>query len=139
MIRVNAALPLNEDALVAFDRLWERAQFLGSIAPEHYVFPACENKRIDPLKPQASWRTTWRSLTAEAGLKGFRFHDLRHQAITEMAENENVSDATLMAMAGHLSRRMMEHYSHVRMEAKRKAVAALGGGLIKSRGPVRVA
>jgi hypothetical protein len=24
-------------------------------------------------------------------------------------------DATLMAVAGHMSRRMLEHYSHVRM------------------------
>jgi hypothetical protein len=30
-----------------------------------------------------------------------------------------------MAIAGHVSRRMLERYSHVRMEAKRKAVEAL--------------
>ena len=38
-------------------------------------------------------------------------------------------DATLQALAGHLSRRMMEHYSHVRMAAKKVAVAGLGTGL----------
>jgi hypothetical protein len=61
-------------------------------------------------------------------LKGFRFHDLRHQAITELAEAK-ASDATLQALAGHLSRKMMEHYSHIRMEAKKAAVATLGTGL----------
>jgi site-specific recombinase XerD len=43
---------------------------------------------------------------------------LRHQAITEMAE-AGATDATIMAVAGHLDRAMMEHYAHVRMTAKR--------------------
>ena len=30
-----------------------------------------------------------------------------------------------MALAGHVSKRMLEHYSHIRMEAKRKAVQLL--------------
>ena len=32
-----------------------------------------------------------------------------------------------MALAGHVSRAMMERYSHIRMEAKRKAVDTLSG------------
>jgi len=35
------------------------------------------------------------------------------------------SDSTIMAIAGHVSRRMLERYSHVRMEAKRTAMEAL--------------
>ena len=30
-----------------------------------------------------------------------------------------------MAIAGHVSRRMLEHYSHIRMETKRGAVQLL--------------
>jgi hypothetical protein len=30
-----------------------------------------------------------------------------------------------MAIAGHVSRKMLEHYSHIRMDAKRRAVRAL--------------
>ncbi len=30
-----------------------------------------------------------------------------------------------MALAGHVSKRMLEHYSHIRMEAKRGAVQLL--------------
>ncbi|HUB02263.1 MAG TPA: tyrosine-type recombinase/integrase, partial [Terriglobales bacterium] len=63
-------------------------------------------------------------LTKKAGLLGFRFHDLRHCAITQLAEN-GASDSTIMAIAGHVSRRMLERYSHVRMEAKRTAMEAL--------------
>jgi hypothetical protein len=32
-----------------------------------------------------------------------------------------------MGIAGHVSRKMLEHYSHARMAAKRVALAALGG------------
>jgi hypothetical protein len=35
-----------------------------------------------------------------------------------MAE-AGASDATIMAVAGHVDQAMMEHYSHVRMAAKR--------------------
>lgn len=35
-----------------------------------------------------------------------------------------------MAVAGHLSREMLEHYSHVRMAAKRGVIEKLAGGLI---------
>ena len=59
-----------------------------------------------------------------AGLQGFRFHDCRHHAITELAESQ-ASDCTIMALAGHVSRKMLEHYSHVRQEAKREAVNVL--------------
>lgn len=122
-------IPLNRDAMEALARLRERAEMLASDKPEHYVFPSCENGHIDATVPQKTWRTAWRNLTRKAGLPGFRFHDLRHQAITELAES-GAPDATLKAIAGHLSQRMLEHYSHVRMAAKREALAKLEGGLM---------
>jgi Phage integrase family len=57
---------------------------------------------------------------------GLRFHDLRHHAITELAES-SASEQTIMSIAGHVSARMLAHYSHVRLEAKRSALAALSG------------
>lgn len=149
-------IPLNDQAMATMVRLSERAQANGATEPEHYIFPASENDRIDPTRHQKSWRTAWRSLVKETAKRagdeaaeaaiaeghdaedarrrasqpfgGFRFHDLRHQAITELAES-GASDATIMGLAGHLSRRMMEHYSHARMAAKRSAVETLGRGL----------
>jgi len=59
-----------------------------------------------------------------AGLAGLRFHDLRHHAITELAESQ-VSDQTIMSIAGHVSQNMLARYSHVRSEARRQAVMAL--------------
>ncbi|MBV8841414.1 MAG: hypothetical protein JO307_01260 [Bryobacterales bacterium] len=46
-----------------------------------------------------------------------------------MAE-AGASDATLMAVAGHMSRRMLEHYSHVRMAAKCSVLEKLESGLM---------
>lgn len=131
------SIPLNSDALAALSRLRIRAGILGTDSPDQYVFPACENGHIDGTRPQKSWRTAWRALVREAGKRsddpqafhGLRFHDLRHQAITELAEN-GASDATLMSLAGHMSRRMLEHYSHVRRAVKREALAKLEGDLM---------
>jgi integrase len=84
----------------------------------------------EALKQQQSIRAAiaaWKRATAP--IRGLRFHDLRHQAITKMAE-VGVSDATLMAVAGHMSRRMLEHYSHVRMAAKRSALEKLESSLM---------
>jgi hypothetical protein len=60
----------------------------------------------------------------QSPLAGLRFHDLRHHAITELAESQ-ASDSTVMAIAGHVSRKMLAHYSHVRLQAKRTALDAL--------------
>jgi integrase len=107
----------------------------------------------DPTSPMKSWRTAWRALTRaiecpacrvlqqpaescrnekcrarihslKSRFAGLRFHDLRHHCITRLAE-AGVAEQTLMAIAGHVSREMLEHYSHIRMQAKREAVAAL--------------
>jgi hypothetical protein len=49
---------------------------------------------------------------------------LRHTFVSRLAEGQN-PDQTIMALAGHVSRKMMERYSHVRNEAKRRAVEGL--------------
>ena len=58
-------------------------------------------------------------------MKGLRPHDLRHHAITKLAESSEASEQIIMSIAGHVSIEMLRHYSHIRQEAKRKAVAGL--------------
>src|SRR5271165_3339379 len=111
-------IPINDAAFAAIRELRERAQPFNGTEPEHFLFPACENDHIDPTRPMKSWRTAWRQLTKAAGIPGLRFHDLRHHAITELAESQ-ASDQTIMSVAGHVSQRMLARYPHVRMEAKR--------------------
>jgi integrase len=131
-------VPLTDVALSALAKLRRRAEGFGTVEPSHFVFAAFvpkftfSGKRVvgynvtgfDPTRHMKSWRTAWRTLTKKAGLPTFRFHDLRHCAITQLAEN-GTSDSTIMAIAGHVSRRMLERYSHVRMEAKRTAMETL--------------
>jgi integrase len=131
-------VPLTDVAASALSRLRRRAESFGPVLPSHYIFAAFVPKftfsgkkvigynvtAFDPATHVKSWRSAWRTLTKKAGLPGFRFHDLRHCAITQLAEG-GTSDSTIMAIAGHVSRRMLERYSHVRMEAKRNAMEAL--------------
>ena len=133
-----------------------RTLFGDNLQPDWHVFPHAEGfSKPDARKPMSGWRSAWRSLTraincpncgllqqpaetctngeckanlnkVKSPLHSLRFHDLRHHAITELAESQ-ASERTIMAIAGHISPRMLEHYSHIRMDAKRKAVEALSG------------
>ena len=143
-------ITLNADAMAAILELRERAKafFVDNLSPDWYVFPSGEGQgpkigpnratvKPDPAKPMTGWRSAWRSIRA-ASAKGepengippmpslatFRFHDARHHAITELAETV-ASDQVIRSIAGHVSQKMLEHYSHVRLEAKRRALDAL--------------
>jgi hypothetical protein len=79
-------------------KLLERDQKLGANQPDHCLIPAFASgviegkngavriRRHDPIKPTKGWRTAWRKLTEEAGLKGLQGHDLRYNWITSHAE-----------------------------------------------------
>jgi integrase len=54
----------------------------------------------------------------------FRGRNSRHTAATKMAE-AGVPESTMLAIMGHMSRAMLERYSHIRMAAKREAVKSL--------------
>ena len=131
-----------------------KAMFGDSVSPDWYLFPHAEGaSRPDPSRPMSGWRSAWRKITKaiycpacatlqdpaaicskeeckadisklKSTTAGLRFHDLRHHAITELAESW-ASDQTIMSIAGHVSQRMLAHYSHVRLEAKRNALDAL--------------
>lgn len=62
---------------------------------------------FDPTKHVNSWRPASRTLTLKAGIPGFRFHDLRHCAIKALDES-GAAASTIMAIAAHFSRRMLE-------------------------------
>lgn len=123
-------IPLNSVAYAALVRWISR---FPEAKPEDYLFPACENVRLDcskpdfgkinPSRPIKSWRTAWRRALKDASLN-IRFHDLRHTCITKLAEGQ-ASEQTLMSIAGHLSAKMLEHYSHIRMARKRAALDAI--------------
>jgi integrase len=124
---------LNELALWALKRLLKRAELLGATDPEHYLLPANLSKHTnkkdplhdrrgyDPSRHQTSWSTAWENLKAAAGMKNFRFHDLRHTFITQGIE-DNVPVEVMMAQVGHVSAEMTRYYTHLSSGAKDDAV-----------------
>ena len=50
---------------------------------------------------KAGWRAAWRTILKQQAVKA-RFHDLRHIAVTTMAE-AGLPDLTIMAQVGHVS------------------------------------
>ena len=69
-------------------------------------------------------KTSWAKVKKTAGVTG-RWHDNRHSWVTDLAESGEASDETIRQLAGHVSKQMLAHYSHISMEAKRRAVDAL--------------
>lgn len=121
-------IPLNELAAWAVRTLYDRARELGAVADEHYLLPHRApngTKGFDPTRPISSWRGSWEKLREAAGLPELRMYDLRHHAITRLLEDENISERTVIELAGHVSPAMLDRYSHVRMRAKKEAVDAL--------------
>jgi integrase len=118
-------IPLNSLALEVLKTYsaWYLEKF-KLLKAEWFVFPAGKPQPTDPTKPCTSFKTVWRKIREKAGVKG-RWHDNRHTFITGLAESGEASDQTIMDIAGHVSKRMLKHYSHIRMEAKRRAVASL--------------
>jgi integrase len=107
----------------------------------------------DANQHQEYWDTAWRSLTSavhcprcrelqapsdscrietcetdmrgiKSATQGLRFHDLHHTFITHMVEL-GVPLGVIQTFVGHLSARMVRHYTHVSSGAARKAVELL--------------
>jgi integrase len=102
---------------------------------ESYVFPfhkmgMAGNERkptmynLDLSRPTGSWRKAWLDACRAAGVR-YRWHDLRHTFISRLAESPAISEQTIRALAGHVSRQMLERYSHIRSQAKQAAIRAL--------------
>jgi hypothetical protein len=53
-----------------------------------------------------------------------KWHDNRHTLITDLGES-GVGDENIRDIAGHVSKQMLKHYSHIRMEAKREALQSI--------------
>jgi integrase len=123
-------IPLTQPAWAALDT-W--ASRFPDARPHHFLFPACENGRVDPERSISNWRTAWRRACREAGLKGLRFHDLRHTAATKLLE-----EGTPIAIVAHIlgwsastAVRMAKRYGHIRPEVQRQALDAVATAHIR--------
>ena len=107
-----------------------RAQALGATEPHHYLLPLnvtksrklakVADKEWDVNRPMTTWVKSWRKLMIASGMKGFRFHDLRHTFRTLGAE-AGVPLEVMMAQLGHMDRETSLEYVHIQQRALERA------------------
>ena len=107
-----------------------RARALGVCEPHHYLLPLSIRKsRVrskitrqewDLDRPMTTWVKSWRKLMEASGMKGFRFHDLRHTFRTLGAE-AGVPLEVMMAQLGHMDRQTSLEYVHIQERALERA------------------
>jgi integrase len=74
-----------------------------------------------PRPPVGCFARAWGTAKEAADIE-CRWHDLRHSAASRIAAG-GATDQTPQALLGWMSPKTIEKYSHVRAEAKRKAVS----------------
>jgi integrase len=123
------SIALNNLAQWAVQQCLKRAIKLGSCEPDHYLFPfRMKRNSYDPTRPphRGFLRKSWARLRTVSGFVDLKPHDLRHNCITKLLENDN-NPETVIAIAGHVSRKMLEYYAHQRKRVKYAAVLTLEG------------
>jgi hypothetical protein len=122
-------IPLNERGLIQVKRIVERAYGLGSTEPEHYLFPfRIASGRYDPTRPASAWfiYRQWNKLVDAAltfGAITFRikpFH-LRYNVVAKMLK-AGAPEQTVMSIAGHVRRQMLEQFSRQRVQERARAL-----------------
>ena len=81
---------------------------------------------VDLTRPMSQWsyNAAFKAVRAKAKVE-CRFYDGRHTFITRLAENPSVSIETVKQLAGHVDPRMLGRYAHIRVQARRDAIATL--------------
>lgn len=88
------------------------------------------------LEPQArgrvfkftsnSLKSKWRKRIKELGIVDLRFHDLRHEAISRLAELGTLNLLELASITGHKSLAMLKRYTHLQAYQLVKKIDAKG-------------
>lgn len=69
----------------------------------------------DGIRRSYEFNKVWATVKAEVGIKDFRFHDLRHEAVSRFVES-GLGDQEVAAISGHKSMQMLKRYTHLRAE-----------------------
>jgi integrase len=70
----------------------------------------------------------WRAALKAAGIKAFRFHDLRHSCASWLAQ-EGASLLEIADVLGHKQLRMTQRYSHLTVQSKAALISRVMGDL----------
>jgi integrase len=69
----------------------------------------------DGVRRPYNFNKAWIDIKNKLGLVDFRFHDLRHEAVSRLVEG-GLSDQEVAAISGHKSMQMLRRYTHLRAE-----------------------
>jgi len=69
----------------------------------------------DKKRRPYNFNKIWLDIKSAAGCADFRFHDLRHEAVSRFVE-AGLSDQEVSAISGHKSMQMLKRYTHLRAE-----------------------
>lgn len=87
------------------------------------VFPSSNGGRLDNVS------TAWKALLKAAVIKGFRWHDMRHDFASKLVQR-GVDLAVVRELLGHSDIALTLRYSHLRPQDRRRAVDALVDNVI---------
>lgn len=108
--------------LVLLPQVVEVLRPFQSSDPARFVFGSVRSKYLEP----ASVDTAWREALARAGIKDFRFHDLRHCCASYLAQAGTPLNV-IAEVLGHRKLDMARRYAHLTTQTKAQAMrAALG-------------
>jgi integrase len=99
-------------------------------APSEYLFQSPWTSRLG--KPITEFPKAWRTACEGAGLKGFRFHDLRHTALTNW-HNAGHSHLLIMQASGHKTLSCFQRYLSFRNHDLQKLVGGQFGQQVVSK------
>jgi integrase len=102
-------IPLNDEALAVFQKLYDSGDKNG------LVFPSKNNKPFNTVK------RSWGTLLKKAKIEQFRWHDLRHHFASKLVMAE-VDLNTVRELLGHSDIKTTLRYAHLAPEHKISAV-----------------
>ncbi|OZI28904.1 integrase [Bordetella genomosp. 1] len=103
-------VPLTRAATVAF-----QAAINNPIRPAETELVFFGEPGRDGVRRPYLFDKAWTDAKKAAGLVNFRFHDLRHEAVSRLVE-AGLSDQEVAAISGHKSMQMLKRYTHLRAE-----------------------
>lgn len=105
-------IPLNAEALATLQGWYDQASGTG------YIFPGEDDK------PMTDVKTAWLELLKNAGVVGFRWHDMRHDFASRLVM-AGVPLNTVRDLLGHADIKMTLRYAHLAPDSKAAAVELL--------------
>jgi integrase len=105
-------VPMTPEVHAAFSELWKERRL---DTPRAFLYKG---------KPWKNPQTAFAAACRRAGIKGFRLHDLRHTASTNL-RRAGVDTMTAMKIIGHRSEQMHRRYNTIQPEDLHEAAAKL--------------